>query len=205
MKPNALKRIAVVDFETTGLPLHPAAPVALQPRITEAGCVMVNSRGEVEGEFTQLYNPERPLDADVKRITGLTDEQLREQPLFADGWRALCDWLERADAFLAHNVGFDAGVLFHELQRVGASAWSAAPPLMCTVELYTPMFGHRPKLIHLYADVFGVPLRQTHRALDDARALADIVCEEQLWRFIPPRAATHASFNQATYLEPTDE
>ncbi len=43
---------------------------------------------------------------------------------------------------------------------------------------YTPQFGHRPKMTELYENVMGKPLLQTHRALDDVRALYECTKED---------------------------
>ena len=60
--------LAVVDVETTGL--NPATD-----RIIEIGVVTLDERGNVEGEWTSLINPECPVSAQF--VHGITDDDVR--------------------------------------------------------------------------------------------------------------------------------
>ena len=63
-------------------------------------------------------------------------------------------------------------VLYFELLRYGWERRFPFPPnQVCTVDSTMHMKGRRLKLLELYEITQGKPLAQTHRALDDVRAL----------------------------------
>lgn len=107
-------RLAVVDVETVtdGNDL----------RAVSVGVVTARA-GLVRGKWQTLINPDMPVDAGSGRIHGLTDEHLDGEPGFA----AIADVLRGALTptageqliFVSHNVGFDAGVLRAEYERIG--------------------------------------------------------------------------------------
>lgn len=196
--------VAVVDTETTGLTLHPDAPRALQPRITEfAGVVLsVDLSSEEEPlrlrEDVWLCDPGVPLTAEITKITGLTTEDVRGQPPFSARVERLTEFMAGVDVMVAHNLPFDGYMLTHELQLCGAlTAWRWPPVMIDTAAMYAAVLGYRPRLINLYELVCGRPYAQTHRALDDVNALAEIFCAE------PPRAyLAAASRADGIYLPP---
>lgn len=177
-----VKRLLVFDTETTGLLLHPQAPLAQQPRIIEFGAVVLE-RGTVTDEMSWLVNPEQALPAEIVSITGLTDAQLIGAPTFGHWVPRLRTLFGSCDGVVAHNLPFDKAMLMNDLRRVRADAGFPWPRReLCTVGLYRDIWGYGPRLKELYEDLFGKPLQQTHRALDDVRALVAIVRKEMLWR-----------------------
>ena len=78
---------------------------------------------------------------------------------------------------MAHNLPFDMGMLTNELRRLGRQyAFPYPPNQVCTVQLANEMiYGRRAKLTELYEKTMGKPLAQTHRALDDVRALVEVI------------------------------
>jgi len=53
--------------------------------------------------------------------------------------------------------------------------------MICTVQEYHHLFGKRPKLTALYEHIIGRPLAQTHRALDDAMAVFEILDKDNFF------------------------
>ena len=176
-------RIIVYDTETTGLLLHPHAPLSAQPRIIEFAAVALED-GEIVNGGSLLINPEQEISAEISKITGLTNEDLRDKPNFKDSLPKIRAAFKGSHRVMAHNLQFDKGMLFNELLRCGTDdAGIEWPPSeMCTVELYQELWGFRPRLIQLYADVMGKPLARTHRAMDDVMALVEIIQKEKLWK-----------------------
>jgi hypothetical protein len=63
-------------------------------------------------------------------------------------------------------------VLYFELLRTGWERRFPFPPnQVCTVDSTMHIKGRRMKLTELYEHTQGKPLAQTHRAVDDVRAL----------------------------------
>ena len=169
----------VFDTETTGIPLHPAAKDSVQPRIIEWGGVLVDSESGEEVEALELLiNPGVKLPPKITSITGITDDDLVGAATFAEAAPRLRPLFQRADALLAHNLPFDYTMMQLDLARAGVlAAWPWPQRLICTVQEHAEEWGRRPKLTELYKWYFGEPLAQTHRALDDVRALARIALE----------------------------
>jgi len=175
-----MMRTIIFDFETTGLPLHPDAKIDKQPRVIEFGAVIVAGSGQIVSECSLLINPEQKLDATITKITGLTDAELVGKPVFLEAEPELRSMFGLADLMVAHHLPFDQFLLELELQRAAISDFPWPRYALCTVQAYQEEWGRRPKLTELYERVTGKPLRQTHRALDDVLALAEIVIKEGL-------------------------
>lgn len=168
------------DFETTGLLLHPDAKLAKQPSAIEFGCVLIDASGEIFQHESLLINPGQRLDPIITKITGLTDADLEDKPRFGDHLPRLRELFAEADIMVAHNLPFDAGILECGLARVGATDFPWPKHKLCTAQAYAEEWGRRPRLQELYEAIIGRPIVQTHRALDDARMLAEILIKEGL-------------------------
>lgn len=176
------KGFIVFDTETSGLTLHPAAPLSKQPHIIEFGATMLSTvDGSIVDSIEILINPGIPITAEITGITGISPDMLVGQPTFAEAWPRIRDFFDRSGAALAHNEPFDAAMLGFELKRAGIKDWTR-PKAMCTVGLYRPEFGYDPKLTQVYNLVMGRPLDQKHRAASDVAALVEIVQAAGIWR-----------------------
>lgn len=157
----------VVDLETTG-------GSAGADEITEIGAVKVRG-GEVLGEFATLINPGRAIPPHIVQITGITTAMVYQAPRISE---VLPSFLEfaRGSVLVAHNAGFDMSFLKTAAERCGLQ-WTFTRPL-CTVKLARRIL-HRDEApsvkLSALADLFRIPHRPTHRALDDARATVDVL------------------------------
>lgn len=174
--------ILVFDTETTGLTLHPDAPLSKQPFMIEFGAALLNGRGDVMEEHSFLVNPECSLEAVITKITGLTDADLVDAPTFQMVLPRLRTLFKKATCMVSHNLPFDKGILTYGLDRLHARDFPFPARGVCTVGLYSELYGRRPKLTELYANVMGKPLEQTHRALGDVMGLVDIIQRDKLWK-----------------------
>lgn len=173
-------RWVVFDVETTGLLLPSAAKKETQPRIVEIGIVILQA-GNVVQEASFLLNPEQPISPEITKITGLRDEDVAHKSTFAAQLNAIVELFLGARGWAAHNLPFDRGMLVAELARIGLEyAFPYPPEQLCTVAAYHHLKGRNMKLTELYEHILGRKLAQTHRALDDARALAEILIAEAL-------------------------
>src|SRR6476469_3269914 len=66
----------VVDIETTG-------SWSNGDRITEMGAVKIRNHRVVD-EWHSLLNPQRSIPAKIVQLTGITNEMVRDAPLFAE-------------------------------------------------------------------------------------------------------------------------
>ena len=107
-----MSRQVVLDTETTGL------NAKLGDRIIEIGCVEILSRRLSERHFHAYLNPERDVDLGATRVHGLTLEDLRVKPKFAEVAREFLDFIAGAEVII-HNAEFDVEFLDLELGRAG--------------------------------------------------------------------------------------
>lgn len=174
-------RTLVYDTETTGLLLPSVSDLTQQPHIIEFAVAELDENYKVIAAHAWLINPGVPLTPVITKITGLTDEDLFDKPSFIQVLPEIEAVFLGADRLMAHNLPFDMGMLTNELRRVGREyAFPYPPNQLCTVQLASDLiFGRRAKMTELYETVTGKKLEQTHRALDDVRALVEIVRNEK--------------------------
>lgn len=168
------------DTETTGLPKHPDAKPATQPRIIEFGAALIDSDCNVIETLQLLVNPGVKLEPIITKITGLTDEDLIDEPAFPEVYPQIRDLFAKADGVLAHNLPFDHFLVELELARHGLSDFVWPRYKICTVQENLPAWGRRPKLTELYKDLHDKPLAQTHRALDDVMAMVENIKQQEI-------------------------
>lgn len=154
----------VVDVETTG-------GRAEKHRVTEIGAVKVRA-GEVVGTFSTLLNPQSRIPPNIVRLTGITDEMVRDAPLFEEKSGEFLEFLGDA-VFVGHNVRFDHAFIREEFARLGLRFKA---PTLCTVVAMRKFFPGLPSysLGNLCRE-FDIPLENHHRALDDAKATAHLL------------------------------
>lgn len=171
----------VFDTETTGLTLHPHAPITKQPRMIEFGAALLDDTGQVVETASILINPQEEITEEITKITGIKTADVADAPTFAQVLPQIKRIFACADTVMAHNLPFDRAILKGELGRIHCLDFPWPERELCTVGLYKDAWGRNPKLLELYAHVLGKPLAQTHRALDDVMALVEIIQKEELW------------------------
>jgi len=165
--------ILVFDTETTGLTLHPDAPLHKQPKIIEIGIALLDRNGAIVETINHLIDPQEQITEEITKITGITNDDLKGAFTFAQALPSIRNAFERASAVFAHNLPFDKAMLKNELARAAVYDFPWPKNEYCTVGIHKEQWGRNPKLTELYEFATGVPLPQTHRALDDVLALVD--------------------------------
>jgi DNA polymerase-3 subunit epsilon len=105
-------RQIVLDTETTGL------STADGHRIIEIGCIELIDRRITGRDYHRYIDPERDIDEGAERVHGISIDDLKGQPRFADIAAELLDFLAGAELVI-HNAEFDVGFLEHELRLMG--------------------------------------------------------------------------------------
>jgi DNA polymerase-3 subunit epsilon len=164
-------REIVLDTETTGLDPFQG------DRLVEIGCVELVNRIPSGQTFHRYFYPERGMPAEALAIHGLTEEFLKDKPLFADVVDDLIGFLGDAPLVI-HNATFDLGFLNAELERAGR-------PLVGRERTVDTLFiarrkhpGGANRLDDLCARYAIDNSRRTkHGALLDAELLAEVYVE----------------------------
>lgn len=164
-------REIALDTETTGL--NPKAG----HRVVEIGCVeMINhvATGEV---FHVYINPERDMPEEAFAVHGLSEEFLRQHPVFAEVVEGFLDFVG-GDPLVIHNAAFDMGFLNAELERAGRPILDMSRAID-TVQMARKKFPGAQANLDALCRRFGIDNseRDLHGALLDARLLADVYLE----------------------------
>jgi len=161
------------DTETTGL------DPALGERVIEIGAVELQNHIPTGRTFRRRINPGKPVSEATIRITGITDEELKDCPPFEhpDVVDAFLSFLGDA-TLVAHNASFDRGFLNAELERCGRptipeSRW------IDTVGIARKRFPGAPASLDALCKRFDISLesRSVHDALLDSQLLARVYLE----------------------------
>jgi DNA polymerase-3 subunit epsilon len=165
-----MTRIAVIDFETTGI-----SP-SMGDRATEVAIVLTE-RGQVVDRFQSLMNAGVRIPAFITQLTGITNAMIATAPpaeaVMADAARFVGD-----TPLVAHNAGFDQRYGRAELPRAGGPA---EQPFACTGllsrRLYPVVPSHK---LGTLVDWFQLPRTgQAHRALADAEMATELLARIQ--------------------------
>ncbi len=160
-----MNRFVVIDLETTG---H--AP-SKNDKIIEIGMVIIEDNEIIDTETT-FFNPDQPIPPFITNLTGISDEDVVDAPVFKEKASTIKSLLE--DSYIiAHNVNFDLGFLNAELKENGMDRLHNQ--VLDTVELSRILFPTAPgyKLSQL-SDHFNLQHDDPHRALSDAYVTAKL-------------------------------
>ncbi len=152
----------VVDVETTGT----------DPKIAdlvEVAAVRVKG-GKVVDTFSTLVNPGRPIVGN--QMHGIKDADVKGKPSPAQAARKIVDFVGDAP-FVGHSVGFDIGFIEEALgdgTRIAQGTY--LDTFVIAREGYPDLENYKLGTLAAY---FGVELSQSHRALPDAEATANLL------------------------------
>jgi DNA polymerase III epsilon subunit family exonuclease len=165
------------DTETTGLLRPELTELYMQPSITEIYIAKFDDDFKIVDEFETYLKPLAPISEEVTKITGITNEMVKDAPEFIEIYDSLCDFVEGEQAIFAHNASFDIGMLYNELRRIDKVTKFPWPRRhYCTVELSFPIKNKRMKLGDLYKLANdGKEFENAHRAKDDTIGLISCI------------------------------
>ena len=165
-------REIVLDTETTGF------DPAQGDRIVEIGAVELLNHLPTGRNFHKYLNPERAVPAEAVAIHGLTDEFLRDKPLFAEIAAEFMAFIGTDARLVIHNAAFDMKFLNAELKMVGKPQlpW---PRALDTLALAREKFPGAQNSLDALCRRFGIDnsSRTLHGALLDSEILADVYLE----------------------------
>lgn len=157
-------KFACLDTETTGLsPLEGG-------RVCEVA-VSVSKGGVPLEEFSTLLNPGMPMHPDVIAIHGITNEMVKNAPLFADIVPQLLYLLDGA-VIVAHNADFDLGFLQAEFGWCGLKM--PACPVVDTLKLARKSGKFVKNNLGCIAADLGINSQGWHRAMADTKMAEQI-------------------------------
>jgi DNA polymerase-3 subunit epsilon len=157
-------RLVALDTETTGM--SPADGSAL----VEVASVTLES-GARGAEWSSLVRPGRPIPPDAVRVHGITDAMVADAPepgAIAGRLRATCGDLP----LVFHNAPFDLPFLQEMMSRAGERP--LFNPVVDTLGLARGLFGSGGNSLEPLAVRLKIQPENAHRALGDARTMAQV-------------------------------
>ena len=155
-------RFIVFDVET---------PNRYNSRMSAIGISVIED-GQIVDDFYSLVDPEQPFDRFNTLLTGISEESVSDAPTFPQLWEQI-ETLMSSGILVAHNAGFDIGVLRHCLCDYGID-WKPSVQGLCTVVMGRNLL---PGISHKLNDMcayYGIDLNH-HRADSDSHACAEIL------------------------------
>lgn len=156
-------RFIYYDTETTGI--SPAKDKITEIAAYDAGRDLT---------FSELVNPGMPIPLESSQITGITDDMVKDKPLFAEVGPRFLEFCEGDAVLIAHNNdAFDIKFLQNEF------AFADIPfPEFKYIDTLKWARKYRPDLprhaLQYLREVYGLEANNAHRALDDVIMLRNL-------------------------------
>ena len=170
-------RYIVFDTETTGLDPFTG------DKIIEIGCVEMFDKVITGKIYHQYVNPEKQLSQEIIDITHITDEELKDKPVFKDIAQDFLNFINEKptgidkNVLVAHNASFDIKFLNHELKTAGFNNLLGFE-VIDTLDIARRKFPNQKATLDMLCEKFGISLeerrKEGHGALLDAKILADV-------------------------------
>lgn len=171
------KRWVFLDTETTGKCSESGQPAHKGHRVIDIGAVEVLDRRFTNHNFQVYINPEQKIDEEAVTVHGLTDEFVKDKPLFKEIAQDFIDFVS-GSVLIIHNAKFDVGFLNQELELAGYS--QKIEDLCQVVDSYSEARklrpGHARYSLDALCAIFNIDNsnRAIHGALLDANLLAEV-------------------------------
>jgi DNA polymerase-3 subunit epsilon len=155
----------VFDLETTGLDVN-------SDRIVEISCVKMAIDGSRDVR-TRRLNPTIPISPAATRIHGISDDDVANEPTFAQLARGLFEFLDGCDLSGFNVEQFDLPLLVREFKRAGM-AFPRAPVFV--IDSWKIFLRKEPRdLAAAYRFYCGRELVNAHSAEADTVAAAEVL------------------------------
>ncbi len=151
---------AFLDIETSGTDPE-------KDNIIEVGAVIA-AQGEIIDRYSTLVYFNGKLPARIKRLTGISEEMLKDAPSLTDIEQSLLRFLGEMP-LVGHNIAFDIAFLNRKLGR------EITNPVLDTVDLVQFLLPQAASYrLEYLKDLLGLTSRPSHRALDDAETACSL-------------------------------
>ena len=164
-------REIVLDTETTGLDPYTGH------RVVEIGCIELWNRIPTGKTYHQYINPERNMPTDAYAVHGLSDEFLKNKPMFSAIARDFILFIEDSPLVI-HNASFDIKFLNAELERCKETL-IPSKQATDTLAMARKKYPGSPISLDALCRRFCIDnsVRKLHGALLDAEILAEVYLE----------------------------
>jgi DNA polymerase-3 subunit epsilon len=172
MELNLKRPLVFFDLETTGVD-------TAKDRIVEISMVKVMPDGE-EIVRTRLINPQMHIPEDATAVHGITDEDVKDQPTFAQIAKSLSQFIEGCDFGGFNSNRFDLPMLVEEFLRAGVDVDFKNRKFIDVQNIFHKM--EQRTLVAAYKFYCNKDLTDAHSAEADTRATYEVL-KAQLDRY----------------------
>ena len=169
----------VFDIETTGLS-------NINDSITEIGAVIIKNKKIVD-RYNSLINPEKVIPQKIVKLTGITNEMVREARTVKDVLPEFLSFIGNRP-LIAHNASFDMGFIKNKSAKLG---YKIKNTVIDTLELSRNLLTIKKHKLNNLCDYFNINLINHHRAQDDAESTAYVFIE--LLKILEKKNVTNVS------------
>lgn len=171
-KLNLKRPLAFIDLETTGINLS-------SDRIIEIAVIKILPDGSSVSKIKRI-NPGIPIPKESVDIHGITDEAVKDAPLFKEVANEFRQFLDNCDLAGYNSNRFDIPMLVEEFLRAGQHFDISERKLIDVQRIFHLM--EKRNLEAAYQFYCNKDLEQAHNAEADARATYEVL-EAQLSRY----------------------
>lgn len=172
MQLNLKRPVIFFDLETTGVD-------TVRDRIVEISMVKVMPSGE-EIVRTRRLNPQMPIPRAATAIHGITDDDVRNEPTFAQIAKSLASFMEGCDLGGFNSNRFDLPLLVEEFLRAGVEIDFRQCRFVDVQNIFHKM--EQRTLVAAYKFYCDKDLNDAHSAEADTRATYEVL-KAQLDRY----------------------
>jgi DNA polymerase-3 subunit alpha (Gram-positive type) len=190
------------DIETTGI-----SPV--DNKITEIGAVKV-VKGRVVDKYSQLINPQVSIPSNIVKLTGITDELVKEKPIIDS---VLPEFIHFSEDYpiLGHNIKFDFSFIKANALKLNLTYEKEAIDTLSIARVALKELPSRR--LGCLCEYYNIEYLNGHRAFNDAYATYELynLLKEQFYNeleelFTPkpilwkPKKQSPITYKQKSYL-----
>lgn len=172
MELNLKNPIVFFDIESTGLDIA-------RDRIVEISAVKVMPDGREEIK-TKRINPTIPISPEAQAVHGISNEDVKDCPVFKQIAKSLAQWMEGCDIGGYNSIKFDIPLLAEEFLRAGVDFDFRKRKLVDVQNIFHKM--EQRTLVAAYRFYCNKDLEQAHSAEADTLATYEVL-KAQLDRY----------------------
>lgn len=172
MKLNLKRPLLFFDIESTGLNVA-------SDRIVEISMVKLMPDGTRQVK-TRRVNPTIPISKEAQAVHGISDEDVKDEPTFAQLAKSMYAWMEGCDIAGYNSIHFDIPMLTEEFMRAGINPHFHERNM---VDVQVIFYKMEPRTLSgAYKFYCGKNLEDAHSAEADTMATLEVL-EAQLDRY----------------------
>lgn len=166
MKLKLEKDLVALDAETTGLSVS-------KDRIVQLAMIKIFADGRRSEERCRLINPEIPITEGATDVHGITDEMVKNEPVFSKLAKGIRAFIGDSDLLTYNGNRFDIPLLMEEFERAGCPFDMTGRKCVDALRIFHKM---EPRTLSAALKFYtGEKIEGAHDAGNDIRATVKVL------------------------------